>query len=73
MGLERVLLHSLKFDLHVALPYDALLDYKMMFPDMNREKVSKKNYFSTIITCSDFRNFFDYKIKHIFRLPTPFK
>ncbi|CAB05724.2 Cyclin-like domain-containing protein [Caenorhabditis elegans] len=40
MGLERVLLHSLKFDLHVALPYDALLDYKMMFPDMNREKIT---------------------------------
>ncbi|EFP06027.1 hypothetical protein GCK72_017472 [Caenorhabditis remanei] len=40
MGAERVLLHTLKFDLQVGLPYDALLEYKTMFPDMSREQIT---------------------------------
>lgn len=39
MGIERVLLHSLKFDLQVDLPYDALLEYGKLFPFLSKEKV----------------------------------
>ncbi|CAI2353424.1 unnamed protein product [Caenorhabditis sp. 36 PRJEB53466] len=40
MGTERVLLHSLKFDLQVDLPYDALLEYGKMFPCLSKEQVT---------------------------------
>ncbi|PIC28664.1 hypothetical protein B9Z55_020503 [Caenorhabditis nigoni] len=40
MGTERLLLHCLKFDLQVGLPYDALMEYKTMFPDMSRDQIT---------------------------------
>ncbi|CAD6196089.1 unnamed protein product [Caenorhabditis auriculariae] len=41
MGIERVLLQTLKFDLQVDLPYEALLEYGKIFPGVSKEQMSE--------------------------------
>ncbi|CAI5453675.1 unnamed protein product [Caenorhabditis angaria] len=63
MGMERVLLHILKFDLQVDLPYDALLEYGEMFPAISKENMKEvtqiawtfinDSYYTTLCVTTD--------------------
>ncbi|CAB3398355.1 unnamed protein product [Caenorhabditis bovis] len=63
MAIERVLLHVLKFDLQVDLPYDALLEYGNLFPSLTKEQIKEvtqiawtfvnDSYYTTLCVTTD--------------------